>query len=273
MKLISHFRFKKSQRSGIFFLLLIVTSIQLISIGWTSFSPQKEIVAITIPAEVSQTTSNYTIYPFNPNYISDFKGYSLGLTSNEIDKLLAYRAKGLYVNSKEDFKKVTGVSDSLLKTIAPYFKFPVFKPFVRKEKSAKKVVVRLDINGATKEELIAVYGIGEKLSERIIKYRSLLKGFYFKDQLAEVYGLKPEVILQLWKKFEIKDLPEYNQYNINNISVRELSSLPYINWELAIKIVSYRTEHQKINSIAELTKIEDFPTDKLNRIELYLSLD
>lgn len=48
----------------------------------------------------------------------------LGMSLVEIDKLHRFRESDKWVNSKADFKKVTGVSDSLLAEISPYFKFP-----------------------------------------------------------------------------------------------------------------------------------------------------
>jgi hypothetical protein len=40
-----------------------------------------------------------TIYPFNPNFISDYKGYKLGLTVNEIDRLHHVSAQNKFFNS------------------------------------------------------------------------------------------------------------------------------------------------------------------------------
>jgi hypothetical protein len=60
------------------------------------------------------------IYPFNPNFITDFKGYKLGMSVTEIDRLLAFRKTNRYVNSAAEFQQVTQVSDSLLAQIAPF---------------------------------------------------------------------------------------------------------------------------------------------------------
>ena len=46
------------------------------------------------------------------------------MSSEEIDRLLDYRKQNKWINSKEDFKKVTKVSDSFLDQISSYFKFP-----------------------------------------------------------------------------------------------------------------------------------------------------
>ena len=64
------------------------------------------------------------MYPFNPNYISDYKGYQLGMNVDEIDRLLAHREQSLYVNSAKEFQTITKISDSLLQKISSFFNFP-----------------------------------------------------------------------------------------------------------------------------------------------------
>lgn len=129
----SHFQFSKQQRSGIFLLLSIIIVLFGV-LFFMDFSPdeieveneslivfQKEIDSLK---QVEIENRKPKVFPFNPNFITDYKGYTLGMTTEEIDKLLAYRSQDLWVNSAKEFQKVTGVSDSLLFIISPYFKFP-----------------------------------------------------------------------------------------------------------------------------------------------------
>ena len=46
------------------------------------------------------------------------------MSNEQIDRLLAFREQGKWINSKEQFQEVTLVSDSLLNVISPLFKFP-----------------------------------------------------------------------------------------------------------------------------------------------------
>ena len=132
------------------------------------------------------------IYPFNPNYITDFKGYSLGMSVSEIDRLHHFRKQNKFANSPKEFQRVTQISDSLLEAISPYFKFP---EWTRNSKQLKVGSNRYkdeqnnhlaeeglgknfserdqikDLNAATIEDLRAINGIGEVLSTRIIKFR------------------------------------------------------------------------------------------------------
>ena len=226
------------------------------------------------------------IYPFNPNFISDYKGYTLGMSVEEIDRLHAFRGTNEYVNSAKDFQKVTQVSDSLLNVISPYFKFPEwtkeskkyevrqnnFSPSEEERVVSTKNIQVKDLNTATAEELKSINGIGEKLSARIIKFRDRLGGFLIDEQLYDVYYLEPEVAKRVLVKFKVFNKPTIEKINVNSASANEIASLTYIKYDVAREIVSYRESNGRFLSLNELENIEGFPSDKIDRIALYLSL-
>lgn len=228
----------------------------------------------------SVESDTFKVYPFNPNYITDYKGYVLGMSAAEIDRLHAYRAVGHFVNSAEEFQKVTQVSDSLLDLISPYFKFPEW--VARKgentagqessQKPQKTPVSVRDLNKATAEELMEIKGIGEVLSARIVKFRDRLGGFLVDGQLYDVYGLDPEVAERALARFRVLQPPQVARINVNTASVEELAGLVYLRWRVAERIVAYRENKGVITSLDELADIEDFPSEKIDRIALYLSL-
>lgn len=284
MKLKSYFQYSKSQRSGIFLLVLLCIICQF-AIFYLNPSSDQEYNSekqkwISLQTKVDSLKvekQNYTqkIYPFNPNFITDYKGSKLGMSVVEIDRLVNYRKTNQYVNSASEFQTVTQVSDSLLNAISPYFKFPDwvnksknknFKPF---EKKTIKITV-LDINLATKEDLIKIYGIGPALSDRILKQKEILGGFVSMKQMGDVWGLSPEVILSLNEHFKVATLPKIKKININNASIKELMLFPYFKYALAKSIVTYRSMNGEFKKSEDLTKINGFPGEKLDIISLYL---
>jgi DNA uptake protein ComE-like DNA-binding protein len=284
MKLKSYFQYSKSQRSGIFLLVVLCIVCQFAffyldprSDKDSNSEKQKWISLQTIVDSLKVQKQNYTpkIYPFNPNFITDYKGSKLGMSVAEIDRLLNYRKTNQYVNSALEFQKVTQVSDSLLNAISPYFKFPDwvnksknnnFKPF---EKRTVKIIV-LDINLATKEDLIKIYGIGPALSDRILKQKEILGGFVNMKQMEDVWGLSPEVIESLNQHFRVTTIPKIKKIDINNASIKELMLFPYFKYALAKAIVTYRSMNGDFKNSEDLTKINDFPSEKLDIISLYL---
>lgn len=212
------------------------------------------------------------IYPFNPNFIKDAKGYRLGLSAAELDRLYAFREKGKFVNTAEEFQQVTKISDSLLGTISPYFKFPdwVLKRNKELQTTKSHVIIKTDLNLATAEDLVAVYGIGPVLSERIITVRTTLGSFADFEQLSWVYGLKPEVIEKVKERFHIVPGPNFKKLKINEASIYEISRFPGFNYAISKKIVSLRTMQGKLLNADDLSKIEDLNGYNLKLIALYL---
>ena len=49
------------------------------------------------------------VYPFNPNFISVSKAYTLGLSSEEYERFKSFRTRGKWINSSETFQKVTQI--------------------------------------------------------------------------------------------------------------------------------------------------------------------
>ncbi|MBK5209813.1 MAG: helix-hairpin-helix domain-containing protein [Flavobacteriaceae bacterium] len=282
----SHFWYNKRQRNGIFFLLLIIVMLQ-ISFFFVDFSSeetnvvsQNEIVAFQHEMDslkrVELENRIPKIYPFNPNFITDFKGHQLGMSLDEIDKLLAFRAKGNYINSTKQFQETTGVNDSLLAAMSPYFKFPEWttsKKIIDKSSSkitVEKPILKKDINSASAEDLKMINGIGKKLAKRIIDYRTKLKGFSINDQVFEVWALDKEIAGKVLQYFEVTNPPAIQKININTATFKEVLAIVYLDYELTKKIFNYKNQVAEIQSIEELKKIDGFPLEKFNRITLYL---
>ena len=283
----SHFVFNRSQRNGIFLLLLLIIALQVgyffidFSSEATVSLEQKERIAafqkqIDSLKKQNSLKDSTKVFPFNPNYITDYKGYTLGMSVEQIDRLHAYRATDQWVNTAEEFQRVTGVSDSMLKKMAPLFTFPEWaKSSQERTATTRKNSLpseKLDINHATPEELQEINGVGVVLSQRIVNYRESIGGFNHEIQLNDVYGLSPEVVERISSRFTVVE-PVVKKQDVNSISVISLSELPYFNYELARKVVSYRDSNGKIRSFEDLADIKGFPRDKIARIKLYLSID
>lgn len=280
-------RFNKNERKGIlvfFAVILLLQGIYFWVSSWENYptlnpteiswlSHQK-----TIDSLKHNSVSKYTLYPFNPNFITDFKGYQLGMSVEEIDRLFEFRKTGKFVNSAKEFQIVTGISDSLLSVIAPYFKFPDwvtnpkkiahadYKSFDKKEVT----IIQKDLNTASQQDLIKVRGIGEKLSERILTQKEKLGAFVSMQQLRDVYGLSDEVIAELNKCFYVGETPDIKKIKINELSIKELGEFPYFRYPISKNIVVYRSNHGKIRNSEDLAKIPDFPVEKIEIIALYL---
>ncbi|NEV93914.1 helix-hairpin-helix domain-containing protein [Psychroflexus sp. YR1-1] len=282
------FGYTKGDRNGIFiFCLLLMLGVGL---NYWSFypGPQSELSAEpsafedSIQRLVNKLKNKQSlepqreIYPFNPNFITDYKGYTLDMTLEQIDRLTEFRAEDRWINSKAQFQQVTQVSDEWMSKYSPYFKFPEWVTENKNSTSRRSKTLsyseKKDLNLVTESDLIQISGIGESLAGRIIAYREKLGGFVDVIQLKDVYGLKAEVIQNLEDKMALKTPVEVEKQDINAISVLELSELPYFDYEMARTIVNFIKLREGISNFEELSKIEDFPLHKLDRIQLYLEI-
>lgn len=288
----SLFMFTSDQRKGIFALMLLIVVLQL-AYFFVDFSvvpkdDEQKQKWLSLQSEVDSlknTSKNKSekIFLFNPNFITDYKGYKLGMSVAEIDRLLEFRKTNQFVNSVDEFQKVTKISDSLLNVISPLFKFPdwvnnrkekkEFEKFPSRAFAKKEKIILIDINQATKEDLIKIYGIGEAISLRILKQKEVLGGFVSMDQMSDVWGLSPEVIENLNSHFKIISLPEFKKIDVNNASLKELSQFYYFRYALAKEIITYRSMNGDFKNIEDLTKIKGFPVDKAKTIALYLDFN
>ena len=228
--------------------------------------------------KAQEKAKQYTISPFNPNFISDYKAYILGISAQELSRLQAFRETGKYVNSAKEFQEVTGVSDSLLATIAPLFKFPdwVSKKkdgsFYSYDNKTSAKIVKKDLNTATVEDLLPIRGIGEKLSERILKYREHLGGFSSKKQLGEVYGLSEDVITEVWKYFDLLTPAQITKIDLNLAPKKELSKVPYLNYKEVEALLIFRSEQGNLSSLNDLQAI-GFSQEKIEQLSWYLKAE
>lgn len=286
----SYFLYTKQQRLGIVVLLSTVISLQLL-IYLCDFSvpekpdPEKEkwlaLMPLADSAAIAYNSYKPKIYPFNPNFITDFKGYKLGMSVAEIDRLHAYRKLNKYVNSPEEFQQITKVSDSLLGKIAPYFKFPdwvknrkskyqsTWVDYSKQNQEQKTKAQKIDINKATKEELMKVYGIGDAISDRILKQKERYGCFVSMEQMQDVWGLSAEVIGKLNEGFAVLENPKPKKIDINNATIKELGQFPYFRYPISKNIVTYRSMHGDLKP-EDLANIKDFPLDRIKIIALYL---
>lgn len=284
-----YFIFDKGQRIGLVILVSLIIILQLlyffVDFSDSKITTKQESEWLALQTEIDSLKEiapddTYKIYPYNPNFITDFKGYKLGMKVAEIDRLLAYRKLNKYLNSAQEFQDITKISDSLLAAMSPYFKFPNWvnnKNKVNNYSSTnfetlpkqEKIVVK-ELNLASKDDLMKIYGIGDAISDRILKQKELLGAFVSIDQIDDIWGLSPEVVKQLKLRFKVSSATVVKKIDINNLPIRELIKFPYFKYAIAKEIVTFRSMNNGINGADDLTKIKDFPIDKLKIIILYL---
>ncbi|AXT50863.1 helix-hairpin-helix domain-containing protein [Aquimarina sp. BL5] len=285
----SHFEIHSRFRNGIL-LLVVLIFLFLLALYYypgsvNSSNDFKELGRFqtqidSLKKEAIKKKESYRLRPFNPNFISDYKGYTLGMSTEELDRLYAYRKDNKWINSVSQFKIITKVSDSLLAVISPLFKFPDWvknsknsKSYQKSKYPVKSFTQKEDLNKVTSAELQEKIGVPNFIAERIIKHRNKLSGFISDLQLKDVIGLYENQRDKILALYTVKTKKDIERININEASVKELMEVPYFDFETALDIKDFIEENNGISSFEELGKIEGFSLEKIDRIALYLILN
>ncbi|MBC7865412.1 MAG: helix-hairpin-helix domain-containing protein [Bacteroidia bacterium] len=289
-----YFTFNKRERNGFILLasaifFLIVTNIYFksrsvpISI---SFQPlivsetQKPVLTESLPKEKAlsdnaiQKNEAPGLFTFNPNSISEEEAIQLGMSKKTAGTLIKYRSKGGKFKTKEDLKKLYGISDKLYVKLESYIsineetKKLKDSAMVFKEKTARTISI-VDINSADSLQLVSLNGIGPALTHRILILRNMLGGFYSTEQLKEVYGMK-DTLFNLFSSRIKADVSQIKKINVNTASIDEMKKHSYIKFVVAQSIVNYRNKHGKFLKAEDLMSVGSISEENLKKLKPYL---
>lgn len=266
--------YSRAQRSAIFLLIGLMAVLQIGMYFLKNPKPSDLNIDKIGMAKVEEKLDSiakareFVLTSFNPNFITDYRGYVLGMTETEIDKLHAYRAQGKYVNSAKEFQQITGVTDEWLSKHQSYFKFPQFASNAKNYAEVRPQ--RKDINTISYDGLVAIKGIGDYSARKIINERDKFGGFVDTKQFRFIENLPADVYAILNKNFFIGQRPKIDKINLNRANIKDLQRIPYVNYKVARSIVVYRSKQNVPINEKDLQQIPDFPMDKFEIITLYL---
>ncbi|PZX61075.1 DNA uptake protein ComE-like DNA-binding protein [Algoriphagus ratkowskyi] len=151
--------------------------------------------------------------------------------------------------------------------------FPVFNPqdtVVRKSSSKQlESLNRIPFAEADSIVLQIVPGIGQSTASRVVKFRESIGGLHSKNQLTEVYGLKPETIDAIWEYFDFTPAI-FKKVKINQVELEELAKHPYCSYAEAKVLIAYRKQHGIFQSPDDFLKIRIFKQEWIDKISPYL---
>lgn len=183
------------------------------------------------------------------------------------DRLFKYGAKRDGFSSKDELFKVYGFDSSFVDAVVPYLIFN--EPIEKKE---KPVVSLVNLNLADSLTLITVKGIGPAFASRIIKYRTSLGGFVFKEQLMEVYGIDADRYPQIAAQVEVSDTL-VTKINVNKADFSTLIKHPYISKELTLLIINFREEIRDFKNVDEVFQLGLTTQDEFHKLAPYLVVE
>lgn len=216
-------------------------------------------------------------FVFDPNKATEEELLRLGFEKTIARRLIKYRSSGGTFRVKGDLLKIHGMDSGHYRALFAYVDLPEQRASRREEKKVAsqrpRQIEKFDINEADTTQLKKIYGIGPKLSNRIVQYREKLGGFISLQQLYEVYGLDSGVVRDLSTRAFVKEHFVPRQLDPNQSTEAQLAAHPYIRFKLAKAIVTYRFQHGPYRSLEDLQRIVLTDDRVLQKIKPYLSVN
>lgn len=283
---------KRARRGALVFLFLFVVIAIAPSLYRNYIKDANPSIPISISKDVNTEVDNekevearYSVpnEKFDPNNYTLEEWKAIGLSEKQSQSILNYLDKGGSLTYKEDLQKLYVVDDELYELLAPQVMLPSVKN--RNPKKVEKDVVDIeepdelekqasvpvDINVASKKELMNIKGIGSFYADEIIDRRETFGGIYSLDQLSDLYKMTPEKLDSL-AEYLLIDPNNIRKMNVNLASKKELMGHPLINADIANSIVFIRDRYGNYDALDGLLQSPYIDGDKLEELKPYLEV-
>ena len=149
-----------------------------------------------------------------------------------------------------------------------------FKHSTRTSRRSAKTDEMVELNSADTTRLKMLRGIGSGYAKMIVAYREKLGGFYAASQLLEVYKFPDETYQKIKHQLSV-DTTLIRKIKINEVTVKELKSHPYISYYQALSIVENRElqPEMRYNSLYDMVVDEDLKEEDILRVAPYFSFE
>lgn len=219
--------------------------------------------------DISYKTTEIVPFPFDPNKVSVDDLTTMGMSEKLINSIINYRTKGGIFKIREDVAKIYGLSENDYLKLKPFIQLP---DIIEPHKKNIKPTLSININTADTLDLQQIPGIGPSFARRIVKYRSMLGGYFKVEQLKEVYGMDSLRYAGITDYIKVNGT-DIVKLNVNKITIKELIKHPYIEFYLAKSIISFRKESGGLTSIDELKNIRLMYDELFFKIKPYLHIE
>lgn len=296
-----YFTFTKKERNGIIVLLFILSVLVIIRIFQNSESVgnielmdeqfRKDIEAFEkglVPKEQKSKTKKAAykarksiaedkwhipgkLFKFDPNTVSKAQLKDLGFSNRQLNTLMNYRKSGGRFFEKKDLMKIYGINIKQYKALEPYIVIHEEGKEESEKVHKREERVLIELNSSSKDQLKMLRGIGDAYAERIIKYKSLLGGYYSHEQLLEVYGMDSARFAGFQDQVRI-DTGKIHQINLSTATYDSLIKHPYLNKYQTKAILKYKEIVGEFSHIEQIHQNNLLTKEDFLRIRPYLKL-
>ena len=229
-------------------------------------------------------------FPFDPNTADSTQLLRLGLSKFQVRNIYKYRGNGGVFCTPSDFARLYGLTQKQYRELEPYIKiskdyrpaselvnqpsadsYPLSSNTQSQYRDTLKFPLKIKegefvmINSLDTNQYKKVPGIGSYYARRIADYGRRLGGYVSTEQLREINGFPEESI-----HFFRFNQTHIKKINLNQLTLNQLKSHPYLDFYQARAIVDYRRLHEPLKSLDDLKLLPEFPSDAMRRLAPYV---
>lgn len=301
------FYFTKSERNGIFFLIVLIFLVIILPKIYFSYQTETKIDAKKFEKEIEHFESSLQTIPeqsyqsrldkyiterydtldlfyFNPNTTTDNSFKKLGLTDKQIVTIRNYLNKGGKFYIKDDFRKIYGIRQVQYLKLKPYILLP---DQVIKHKEKDAVTQNSDTDSlfyfdpnTTSSENWEKLGLTKKQINTIENFRDKGGVFYKPEDFKKIYGINDNIYNKLAPYIKIKSksisptkIVKTQLIDINTASYEELIRIKGIGDYLAKNIIWYRNKLGGYIKKEQLLEIKNFRETSFEQIKTNITVD
>lgn len=211
---------------------------------------------------------------FNPNTISLNDLLDMGLDDFLAGNIIRYREAGGIFRKPDDLSRIYGMDPEVYTRLEPFIYFPETVPMAESASSNEAELKNVplfnsELNSAGISDFMKIEGMDPEVAGRIIRYRELLGGFCFYEQLKEVYGLFDSVRIRLIKEFSI-DEAKIKKISLKTASYPELLRHPYLEKSHVNEMFKLKDFYGDSIHFSHLVENRSLPDSILHRIKPYI---
>jgi len=209
---------------------------------------------------------------FDPNHINNVDWKKLGFKEYQYQNMLNFIEAGGVFRVKSDLMKMYSISDLDYEKLAGFIMLPEKDTLIKKQQvEYVKEKVLIEINSADSAELVKLKGIGPSYAKRIMKYRSLLGGYYQKEQLLEVFGMDSTRYNGFIENVELNP-GLIQKLDLNEVEFKVLLKHPYVEYYIVKSIFNFKDEHGQYKSVDELKNVPLIYEELFEKLKHYLAV-
>ncbi len=260
--------FNKRERVAIITIVVAILALLLFSMLHRSRAPLDEVTLHNLDSLLAlrQTAldeqgmnDSLTLFPFDPNTMTEEEGRRLGLSESQMRNIINYRDKGGRFRIQSDLARLYTIGEEDYARLEPYIMLPVSMP--KKEyvypaqyeetKPEPREIPHVELNTVDSATLVELPQIGPYFAMRIVEHRERLGGYVDKEQLREVKGIDSTRFDIISPYIEIETVALLT-IDVNRDDFKTLLHHPYLSYEQVKRIFRQREQRGMIKNWAQL---------------------